>query len=401
MSSSTARLPGESELKYIARLGTLKDQGILDMTWTEISEILNRELRDDPSEYYSESAYRKKYALMKQVKEEFEDISYNNSAEELVELRRELEKEKVKLRDERNEYRRLLREEARKESYIEQFTNAIVEAGAKTALEYFGKSDFFTDNCNCDLLIPLYDLHSGIEVKNFWNEYNTDILNKRLNHYLNRIIEIAKRHGARDAYVVCSELLSGLIHPILRIENNQDLIDQFLTVTDYVCEFLAVLSQYFECVNVYVAPGNHSRITPKKDESLAHENMDNLLIPFLQAKLQNYKNVICHKNDIEQSVAIFPVRNMNVFAIHGDKDSFSVAADNMRRMFGIKPNIILTGHRHTNALMTDYDTKVVQSGCLSGSDQYCIEKRLNNRPEQAVCVISETEGLDCIYDIKF
>ena len=154
-------------------------------------------------------------------------------------------------------------------------------------------------------------------------------------------------------------------------------------------------------MNVYVVPGNHSRITPKKDESLAHENMDNLLIPFLQAKLQNYKNVICHKNDIEQGVAIFSVRNINVFAIHGDKDSFGVAADNMRKMFGIKPNIILTGHRHTNALMTDYDTKVVQSGCLSGSDQYCIEKRLNNKPEQAVCVISETEGLDCIYDIKF
>ena len=70
-------------------------------------------------------------------------------------------------------------------------------------------------------------------------------------------------------------------------------------------------------------------------------------------------------------------------------------------IIGIKPNIILTGHRHTNALMTDYDTKVVQSGCLSGSDQYCVDKRLKNRPEQALCVISENEGLDCIYDIKF
>ena len=400
MSFSIPHFPGESEMKYIYRLGNAKVEGLLDMTWSEIADIINKEFRDGPSDYYDESVYRKRFALMRKTMDEFADEPFNEDVDELVELRREIEKEKVKLRDERNEYRRLLREQARKESYIEQFTNSIVDAAQKTSLEYSGDRSVVA-NGDCDLLIPLFDLHSGIDVKNYWNEYNTDVLRKRLKHYLDRIIEIAKRHNTRDAYVVCSELLSGLIHPVLRIENNQDLIDQFLTVTDYICEFLAILSQYFKCVNVYVAPGNHSRITPKKDESLDHENMDNLLIPFLQAKLQNYKNVICHKNDIEQSIAIFPVRNINVFAIHGDKDSFNGVADNMRRMFGVKPNIILTGHRHTNALKTDYDIKVVQSGCLSGNDQYCVEKRLSNRPEQAVCVISEIEGLDCIYDIKF
>lgn len=401
MSSSTARLPGESEMRYIYRLGQAKNDGLLDLTWTELADIFNKELRDDPSEYYSESAYRKKFALMKQTREEFSDDTVDASAEELIELRRELEKEKVKVRDERNEYRRLLREEARKENYIERFTNAIVEAGSTVSWLVFDTDEVKRENSDCDLLIPLFDIHAGIQIDNYWNEYNGDVLRERLDHYCNRIIEIAERHNARDAFVICSELLSGCIHPLLRIENNQDLVDQFLMVTDYIGQFLITLSLHFEHIQVYVAPGNHSRMTPKKDENIEHENFDNLVIPFLQAKLQNYKNITCYTNDVEQGIAMFNVRNTHVCAVHGDKDSLNGVADNMRRMFKFSPDVILTGHRHTNALNTDYDVKIVQSGCFSGSDQYCVDKRLKNKPEQALCVISETEGLDCIYDIKF
>lgn len=401
MSYSTARLPGESEMRYIYRIGSAKNDGLIDMTWTELADVFNKELRDDSSEYYSESAYRKRFALMKQTREEFGNETTDASAEELVELRRELEKEKVKVRDERNEYRRLIREEARKESYRDQFIRSICDAAQEYSLEYHGKpSDTYVYDDN-DLLISLSDLHAGIEVNNFWNTYNQDVLKERLNHYLDRIIEIQSRHCSRSAYVVCTECISGLIHPTLRIENNQDIIDQFLMVTNYISEFLAELSTHFESVYVYVAPGNHSRISANKELDLAHENMDNLVIPFLTAKLQNYQNIICNNNSIDQGVAVFRIRNMNVFAVHGDKDAPINVADNMQHMFGIKPDIILTGHRHTNALRTDYDVKVIQSGCLSGGDQYCVDKRLRNRPEQVVCVISESEGLDCIYDIKF
>lgn len=391
----------ESEMRYIYRLGTAKNDGFLDMTWTELAEILNKELREDPSEYYSESAYRKKFALMKQTREEFGDESNDATAEELIELHRELEKEKVKIRDERNEYRRLLREEARKESYCEQFVRSICSAAQDYSLNYKNNAHDIYINGDNDLLISLSDLHAGIEVNNFWNTYNQDVLKKRLNHYLDRIIEIQMRHHSKDAFIVCSELLSGIIHPTLRIENNQDLIDQFLMVTNYISGFLAELSSCFESVHVYVAPGNHSRINPSKDMDLAHENMDNLVIPFLRAKLQNYKNIICYDNDIDQGTVIFPIRHLNIFAVHGDKDTLTNVADNMQHMYGVKPDIVLTGHRHTNALHTDYDVKVVQSGCLSGGDQYCVDKRLKNRPEQVVCVISDTEGLDCVYDVKF
>ena len=398
----TKRLPGETELQYITRLGDKKYEGLIDMTWPELAECINKELNDNPDEYVTDSVFRKKYALVRKFREDFGDATQSADAEELKELRRELEKERVKVRDERNEYRRLLREQARKESYMEQFIRSITEAADSHALEYEDNARFHgTITSDKDMIIPLSDVHAGIDINNFWNEYNEDVLKKRLNHYLDRIFEIQLTNGCQNAYVLLSELISGSIHSTLRIENNQDLVDQFLMVCDYIADFIAALSYRFNEVNVYVAPGNHSRITPNIKESLDHENFDNLVIPFLGAKLQNFKNVTFHTNDIEQGIAMFAVRGMNVAFVHGDKDTPDNVIDNLIQLTGIKWDLILLGHRHTNAYMTRSNVKVVQTGCLSGTDSFAISKRLNNYPEQTVLVIDEEEGLDCIYDVKF
>ena len=68
-------------------------------------------------------------------------------------------------------------------------------------------------------------------------------------------------------------------------------------------------------------------------------------------------------------------------------------------MFGIKPDIVLLGHRHTNGLTTVYDTKVIESGCISGTDNYATSIRKANKPEQTVSVIG-SNGLICLYDIQ-
>ena len=127
--------------------------------------------------------------------------------------------------------------------------------------------------------------------------------------------------------------------------------------------------------------------------------MDILLPFYLQAKLQNYQNVHIKENTVCQDIAMFNVRGNNVFASHGDKDSPSSVVQNWTMMFGIKPDIVLLGHRHTNGMTTVYDTKVLESGCISGTDQYAMSIRKCNRPEQTVSIIDET-GLVCLYDIQ-
>ena len=57
-------------------------------------------------------------------------------------------------------------------------------------------------------------------------------------------------------------------HENLRIENNQNLIEQFLTILEYLKDFLEQLNRHFKFVHLYICPGNNYRVTAKKESSL-------------------------------------------------------------------------------------------------------------------------------------
>lgn len=373
------------------------------MSWDDLAKIINMEFRDDESEYRTEASYRKPYQQAKRYFEANVFDSYKDEDSYFKELciqKQALEKEKIKLRDERNELSRLIREEARKESYKEQVLRSISEYQCNP-LNYDENKKFTgilkTDN---DLIISCTDIHAGIEIDNYFNKFNEDVLHFRFNQYLDKIFEVQLRHGSENAFVILSELVSGIIHNELRIENNQNLIEQFLSVTSCISDFLSELSYRFNKVHVYVCPGNHSRITPKKEDSLKGENIDHLAIPFLEAKLQNFNNIEFHRNEIEESIAMFSVRGNTIMSSHGDKDSPSNVVQKFTLLFGICPSIVYLGHRHTNGLTTVYHTKVVESGCFSGVDNYSLDLRLGGSPSQTISVVT-AKGLDCLYDVNF
>lgn len=351
---------------------------------------------------YTESAYRKRVQYFQQVLDANQS-KFANSAAQLQELKEErilLEKERIKTRDERNEYRKLIREEARKESYKEQILRSISEYHGQP-LDYDKRKPFKGIlKSNNDLVVSVTDIHGGIEIDNWFNKYNTNVMYDRFRQYMDKIFEVYLRHGSENIHVIISEMISGLIHNSLRIESNQNLIEQFLSVSDCISQFLAELSYKFNEVHVYVCPGNHSRLHAKKEESLKGENMDCLAIPFLQAKLQNFKNIEFHENEIDESIVMFSVRGTKIFGVHGDKDDPKTVVQKLSLMTQIRPDIVYMSHRHVNAMSTVYNVKILQSGCISGVDNYCLDNRLQNRPEQLISVITD-DGLDCVYDVKF
>lgn len=398
MDKSLNRKAGENEEQYLWRLGQAKDSGLIDLDWNEIADIMNREFREDESEYRSESAYRKLYQCAVKLFNAGVFDKYTSEDErirELLEAKHALQIEKQKLSDERTELNRALREQARKEAYIDLVSRQIQKV-EPLKLEYTEKDYRSTDN---DLICHITDLHAGIDIDHWYNRFNMDILRERLWNYLDQLFVIQKRHNSQNCYVVIGEILSGLIHHELRIENNENVVEQFIYVSSLLSEFLAEVSKKFNKVYVYVTPGNHSRVVANKEMSLRGENFDVLLPHYLKASLQNYTSIIIEDNMKDCDVAIFKVRNSNVFGVHGDKDEISNVVQRFTMIFGIKPDIVLMGHRHTNAMTTIYDAKVIQSGCVSGSDNYCLDRRLKNRPEQTVSVVDD-DGLVCIYDVK-
>ncbi|WP_270467138.1 hypothetical protein [Butyribacter intestini] len=315
----------------------------------------------------------------------------NSDNAELIKMR----KEKIKLSDARVEYNRLIRQEARKESYADMVKRIICENVEPMNIPVH----YTLFNSSTDLLVHLTDIHTGIEIHNWKNDFDEDILKQRIEKFTSDILDIRGIHQSENCYLVIGEILSGIIHNNLRLQNNMDLMEQFKYVSELISAMLTRLANHFNHIYVYTTPGNHSRISPKKEDGLDGENMDVLLPFYLKARMQNFENITIGNNNIEPEIAMFNIRGNNVFAAHGHKDSPSNVVQNFTMMFNVKPDIVLLGHRHTNAMETVYDTKVIQSGCVSGSDQFATSIRKVNRPEQTVSVIGD-KGLICLYDIQ-
>ena len=362
--------------------------------WNEVADILNKRFGTE----YNESTFRKTWQYFDRMYDACKDIftASDDGCRELDVKMRQFKKEKQKLTDARTEYNRLIRTEARKESYADMIKRIVrAETVPYSYEDNQVKANDYEPN---SLLIHLTDIHTGIEIDNFFNQFNEQVLIERLGKFCNKIKEVQALHKSERAYIVIGEIVSGIIHNNLRLQNNLDLIEQFKLASEQIASMLVELSKYFKEIEVYTTSANHSRISPKKEDALDGENMDILLPFYLSAKLQNYSNVLIMDNVINPEIAMFSIYDTFVMAAHGHKDSPSNVVQNFTMLFKKQPDIVLLGHRHTNGLTTVYDTKVIESGCVSGTDQYALNIRKANKPEQTISVINK-EGLCCIYDV--
>ena len=371
-----------------------KIDGENDYDWSELKDKYNVQCNSDTIRKSSSTIFGGK---LRSEYEKYKNESNNevSSLDELDVKIQNMRKEKIKLSDARVEYNRLIRQEARKESYADMVKRIICENVEPINIPVH----YTLFNSSTDLLCHLTDIHCGIEIHNWKNDFDEDILKKRIEKFTSDILDIRGMHESENCYLVIGEILSGIIHNNLRLQNNMDLMEQFKYVSELISAMLSRMANHFNHIYVYTTPGNHSRISPKKEDALDGENMDVLLPFYLKARMQNIDNITICDNTIEPEIAMFNIRGNNVFASHGHKDSLSSVVQNFTMMFNVKPDIVLLGHRHTNAMETVYDTKVIQSGCVSGSDAYAMSIRKTNKPEQTVSVIGDN-GLICLYDIQ-
>lgn len=394
-------MPHETEDECLMRIGEAKRDGLLDVKWVDIAGFFNKAFRADETEYRTESSYRKKFknyidAKNLFVKQNSDDV---DMSEELSMKLRELEKAKIKLRDERTDYQKSLREEARRESFIE-----LIERAMKEKIDAFDYKASPVINSDDDMVVCLSDLHAGIEIDNWWNVYNTQILKNRLHKYLNEIRKIQKTHQCKICHVVLGgDAISGAIHENLRLQNNENVIEQLKIVITYIGEFIYILQEWFESINIYSVSGNHSRLNPNKEYHLKGEELEEM-IPFcLKIQFaQNDKVSVCDYMacKIDSTISAFKTRGNKLFyAVHGDHDTPSNVVKNLTLMSGTKPDGIIMGHRHNNALSTEHGVKIIQCGSVVGTDDYCVDKRISGEPEQCVFITNEHRTIQCLYDI--
>lgn len=404
MNKQLIRLPNENEEQYIWRVAQLKESGILDMDWEELTEYINKECREDESEYRSSSAYRKPYSQAKRYYEAgvFSKFSEEEYTDKLDEQKRELEKAKVAYRDERNDWNRQNRIEARIEEKLDNLGRSLQKIG-KTQFSVTEETIFNSgDN---SLIVMLADLHTGQTFDSPFGQYNTDILKERMSQLLNKTIEIGKRHNSVMVNVVLlGDQISGNIHNTIQVSNRENVIEQIKVASEVITSFCTELAKNFGFVNIYEVAGNHSRLVSNKELAVHDERLDNLITWIIKQMTLHIDNIKVHDdidNRIDSGISTFELYGKEYVAVHGDYDILNkTGVGNLSMMLGKIPYAILNGHNHFPSNTDVNGVKVIQGGSMAGSgDSYTIEKRLSGKPNQTVLVCDEN-GIDCIYNVE-
>ena len=394
------RLENENEEHFLWRIGQAKDNGTIDITWFDIADIMNKEFRSDVSEYLSEAAYRKPYQQAKKFYEAgtFNDYADDTYIEQLREAKHEVRKEKQKLFDERVAMNKTLRETARVEEDLSKLENLIKENG-KFA---FPKVPFQTTISDNDMVICLSDFHLGMNTNGYFGSYNSEIAEKRLQTYLQKIREIKDVNRSQNAYVfILGDILNGEIHFTTQLENRENVTEQIQKSAELISAFVYELSKIFNNVLVNGVAGNHSR-TSYKDQCLRGNRLDNLIPWYMKAKLSHITNIVfIDDNNYDPTIGCVSIRGNKYLLVHGDYDRFNESGvSKLVMMLGYKPTAIFYGHLHRCSFDDICGVNIVRSGSFCGTtDDYTVSKRILGSPQQTVCIV-DSDGIKNIYPIK-
>lgn len=393
--SEFKKLENETEEQYLWKIGQLVDSGKVE-SWASINDIVNKELGIDEDKWRDESSFRKRYQAAKKFYDgcfsKMESKEYQNK---LDAMNRELARNTVKFRDQRRSWNR--------QNFMDSRFDEVMDI-IEERLDNFAKIDFtphptpIVDGEN-SMIACLSDLHIGQCFSSYFGEFNSDIAKERLQKYVDEIINIAKLNKVKNIYVcMLGDNISNSLHKTIEVSNKENVIDQLKLSIEYITSFCYELTKYFENVYLASASGNHSRLQAK-DLAQHSERLDAFIAWDVCRTLKDQDNFhsLLHCS-IDDGIAMIDVNNKSYMLIHGDFDSTNsqgyMKLANMVKSF---PEYVLCGHRHFCSY--SQDTKFIQSGSLAGSgDDYCIEKRLEGRASQMVC-ICDNSGVKGLFPV--
>ena len=300
----------ENFLQYAKRLIEKRKSGEYDIDKAEVYELLT-------GEQVGGDHARKVLCFLEKILDKVETDNINMSEGELLEAltkeRIEIQKEKQKARDEKNEYRQLVREQSRTELFGERIDEAVDKLLNKKQRN-IPITKTLTVNNEVDLLVAFADAHydSEFEIKGFngeiLNKYNRNVFEDRMWKLRDEIVEFSKLHRVNTLHVIDGgDILEGIIRiaSLQSVKNSP--MESILDYIDFIEDWLHDLTIHGFIVNFYTSLGNHSTLRILNGE--IHENLECIYNRFLQKLFLGKENITIHNNN----------QGMNYFDVQGFK----------------------------------------------------------------------------------
>ena len=315
------------------------------------------------------------------------------------EIRQELYKERQRLRDERTNLNRKLRDDARVERLRDSIAEAVEsleELPKVEAWEYKEYSDYPIE------AISLFsDLHIGMQIDEYCNKYNLEIASHRLDKLVDETIRYCKANGVQKLNIVnLGDLIHGDIHETIRIEEEFDVVTQVMQAGELLSRALNKLQEAAPEVVYRSCSDNHSRIVANKKESIEKENFFRLIDWYLEERLKDTHIEFAHDN-LTVSMGKFRLLNGKlVMFAHGHLNRPNHAFQDFIGATEEYVHYVLLGHYHSEKTKYFQNMKVIINGSICGVDQYAESIRKYTKPAQTLLifdkdnVINYSIGLD-------
>ena len=398
---------GESEEQFIWRIGRAYDSGEINLNWDEIAEVINRQFREDETQYRDSSVYRKAYQSARRFYEAgvFNGLSADEYVKQIQESTRELEKEKIQLRTEKIEYNRWLREDARDEMLAQKFADAIKEAPQIQFPDILPNENDRTLDRSAVLIFG--DAHYGVEFSipgllgETINEYSPEICEERMRSLLDKSVQLLRREGLSELTVYeIGDSTDGMLRVGQLMKLRYGVVEQSVRYANFLANWLNELSKYVR-VRYQMVFGNHTelRFFNQKKGSFKDENVGIFIRELIRARLDGNPNF---EMTVNPTGLIFDqIQGYSILGIHGECADMQRALKDFAVTYNTDVDILVGGHTHHLSEETvGIDKEVVSVPSVIGVDEFGISLNKTARPGASMLIIEKDKGITTEHRIK-
>lgn len=404
------RKDDETQYEYGLRLIEHKMENPNAYDWQDIIDTLGLNIHRDSLRKACSVTEYSAYNVMKYFRNKAADNLENDLLQSIDEKNRELKKERIKLSTERSVVNEQLRKLARNELVVEKLEEAITNL---VPLDVPQEIIIFPTEGYKEAILPVSDVHFGkvAEVRGLHGEllnvYDEEVFKIRMWELLRQTVAILNKENIyRLRLILNGDLIDGMLRQSQLQHLKYGVVDSTMVFAEFIAAWLTELSKYVS-VDVYYALGNHSQIRPlgSKNGEFPIENMERIIIWYLESRLKDNINISIHQNDGD--FVYFECNGINVMASHGEEKDLEKALKDYMLMYNKRIDMFITGHLHSNFSKTIglgmdgiSDCEVLRTKSICGIDDFSTKLRKSSGAGTSIFIIEESLGKTITYDIN-
>lgn len=387
---------GLTEERYETCLSDIRGKmnGTNDMDWGEIVEKYNLGIHNDTLRKASQTIFGGAF-LSEYCQAKGADKSTEGYLLQLRLEKEEVKKERQKLKDEKLEYNRWLRESARDELICEKICDSIAQLEPYTTPQIV-----IPTHNNREAVVCFADTHYGTEftIKGLFgetlNEYNPEIFEARMSALLAEIIEVVKEKGLDHIRVFSlGDEIDGILRVSQLMKLRYGVVESTIKYAEYISGWLQALTCYVH-VDFYSVCGNHSelRLIDQPKGTFTKDNMATVINEFIKERLKGNLNFEFHTNDT--GLIFENIVGYNVLGIHGEVKNMEQALHKFSNTYNTMIDILVGGHKHHFAAETIGRAKeVISVPSVIGIDDYSMSLGKTSNPGAMMFILEEQKGI--------